>query len=81
MHDVDPTGGQLKKEKCATGLDGLRIRPQSEARISAGMTPVSRLGRLSVSMFTAARTARSNTPALMTTTGMTITGPSRAGTG
>jgi hypothetical protein len=45
------------------------------------MTPVSRFGRPAVSMFTAARTARSNTPALMTTTGMTITGPYGAGTG
>jgi len=45
------------------------------------MTPVSRLDHTASSMFAAAKAARSNTPALMTTTGMTITGPHGAGTG
>jgi hypothetical protein len=46
-------------------------------------SPVSRLGRIAVSTSTAAFAGRSVTLATLisTTTGMTTTGPSRAGTG
>jgi len=59
------------------------LRRHPEINDFQKVSPVSRLGRIAVSTSTAAFAGRSMTLATLitTTTGMTTTGPSRAGTG
>jgi hypothetical protein len=64
-------------------VDGGGEARQVSTNVFPEVRPVSRLGRIAVSTFTPALAARAVTPAtfISTTTGMTTTGPSRAGTG
>ena len=69
------------------GLDGeLGWRHPEDQGFFTGTAPLSRLGRIAVSIITVAGpdmgvAVRTGAPALTTTTGGTMTGPSRAGIG
>jgi hypothetical protein len=75
-----PTQAQ---KRCCERVDGDRSSRHSETNAFHRISPVSRLGRIAVSTSTTAFAVRAMTPATLisTTTGMTTTGPLRAGTG
>ena len=70
-----------RKKRAQRGLTAVADASTLAVRFNR-ISPVSRIGRIAVWISTAAvMTARSGTPALTTTGGMTITGLSGAGTG
>jgi len=79
----DTTFRHRAQKRCVTGLTATAGLDTLRSTIFNKVSPVSRLGRIAVSTSIAALGLRGLMlgTLISTTTGMTITGPSRAGTG